>query len=98
MESANVQLVRRGFEAVLAGDLAAVAELLDPEIKWHGGDPSSGCQNREQALGFMRQAASRPGTSRLVEVIDRGDRLVVVLEVPDRHGGDGMQLRANVTT
>ena len=36
MSKENVEIVLRGYQAFVAGDLAAVAELLDPEIEWRG--------------------------------------------------------------
>ena len=54
MSESNAQIARRGFDAMLCGDLKVIAEMLDPEVKWHGGDPSRGCQNRAEALEFMR--------------------------------------------
>ncbi len=38
MSRQNVELVLRGYQAFVAGDLLAVGELLDPEIEWHGVD------------------------------------------------------------
>jgi len=35
----NVERARRGYETALKGDLDALRDLLDPEVKWHGGDP-----------------------------------------------------------
>jgi ketosteroid isomerase-like protein len=32
----NVELVMRGYQAFVAGDLLTVGELLDPDIEWHG--------------------------------------------------------------
>jgi ketosteroid isomerase-like protein len=68
MTETNVELARRGYEAALRGDLEAIREMLDPDVKWHGGDPSppSACQNREQALHFMGEARSRQGIGELV--------------------------------
>lgn len=82
MEETNVELARRGFEAALRGDLVAIAELLDPDVKWHGGDPSSGCQNREEALEFIRMGLSRIGDVDPVEVVGAGDKVVVLLRRP----------------
>jgi ketosteroid isomerase-like protein len=95
MPQSNVEVARRGFEAVMCGDLDAIGELLDPEVKWHGGDSSAegACRNREEALAFMRRARSRNPMGELVDVIDAGDRVVVVIR-PAR----GAELRANLTT
>src|SRR5262249_39300224 len=89
----NVELVRGGFEAALRGDLDAIAELLDPDVKWHGGDPSSGCQNRSDALGFISDGLARVKNIELVDVVGAGDKVVVLLQRP----GDSEPV-ANVTT
>jgi ketosteroid isomerase-like protein len=89
----NVEAARRGFEAAMRGDLAPIEELLDPDVKWHGGDPASGCQDKGEALSFIQQALDNGIKADLVDVIDAGDRVVVVLQ---REGDD--QPRANLTT
>lgn len=95
MSPSNVEIARCGFEAVMRGDFDAIGELLDPQVKWHGGDPSAegACGNREEALAFMRRARSRNPIGELVDVIDAGDRVVVVIR-PARSA----ELRANLTT
>lgn len=95
MSQSNVEIARRGFEAVMRGDLDTIADLLDPEVKWHGGDPSAegACHNREQALAFMRRARSRNPMGELVDVIDAGDRVIVVIRPHEQ-----AELRANLTT
>jgi ketosteroid isomerase-like protein len=101
MSAENVQLARRGYEAMLHNDLEAIAELLAPEVKWHGGDPNAegACRNRGEALGFMRQARGRGRLGELVDVVDAGDRVVVILRrgrgAPN--GGPG-EIVANLTT
>jgi ketosteroid isomerase-like protein len=78
----NVEAARLGFEAALRGDLDAIAELLDPDVKWHGGDPSAAgsCQNRAQALTFMRQSdVIRGGRFELVDVVGVDDKVVVMM-------------------
>jgi ketosteroid isomerase-like protein len=80
MCESNVELARSGFDAALRGDLDVIAELLDPDVKWHGGDPSSGCQNRTEALEFMRNALARRGPLiELVDVVGAGDKVVVIM-------------------
>jgi ketosteroid isomerase-like protein len=78
----NVERARRGFEAALRGDIDAIAPLLDPGVKWHGGDPAGAgaCHSRGEVLEFMRLALTRRGTVELVEVVDAGDRVVVILQ------------------
>lgn len=98
MSKANVERVRNGYAAIARGDLDAVAELLVPDVKWHGGDPDSGfaCHNREQVLAFMRnRAQARMGE--LVEVIDAGNSVVVVMQPPPEDGQTPPR-RANVTS
>jgi len=94
----NGELVRRGFEAARRGDLDALRELLHPDVRWHGGDPSAAgaCANCEQALGVMGEARARGPLPELVDVIEAGEKVVVVL----RHAsgeGEGA-IRANLTT
>jgi hypothetical protein len=93
MSSGNVGAARQGYEAALRGDFEAISALLDPEVKWHGGDPSSGCQNRSEALEFMRQALAGGPIVELVDVMDAGEQVVVVLRPAGQE-----ELRANLTT
>lgn len=96
MSQELVDLARRGYEAVQRGDFDTVREFLDPEVKWHGGDPAAGCQNRRQALGWMQSARERGPIGELVELIDAGDKVVVIMR---RTGDDGQpELVANLTT
>jgi hypothetical protein len=96
MSESNVELARRGYEAALRGDLDVIGELLDPDVMWHGGDPTAegSCHNREEALEFMRQARARRGVGELVDVIDAGDRVVVIMRPPSV-AGEPAALSAN---
>jgi ketosteroid isomerase-like protein len=98
MTQSNVELARRGYEAVMRGDLDAISEIMDPDVKWHGGDPSVGCQNRKQTLGWMRKNWMRRGgpPGELVELIDAGDRVVVIMRRMVE--GEESELVANLTT
>jgi ketosteroid isomerase-like protein len=99
MTETNVELARRGYAAVVRGDLEAIRDLLDPDVKWHAGDPTAEgtCQNRDQAITFMRQARTRAAMGEPVELIDAGDKVVVIMQ---RLADDGVatELVANLTT
>lgn len=96
----NVERVRRGFEAALRGDLDAIAELLDPDVKWHGGDPSAAgaCRTRGETIAFMRQSqVGRGARFELVDVVAAGDKVVVVIR-PASEGAEPRAPIANVST
>jgi ketosteroid isomerase-like protein len=99
MTETTGELARRGYEAALRGDLDAIRELLDPDVKWHDGDPTApgACNNRAQALDFMRQARSRRGVGELIDVVEAGDKVIVIMRPPS-HGGEPAALIANLTT
>ena len=93
-----VELARSGYEAMRRGDFDTVREFLDPDVKWHAGDPTAefACQNRGQALRWMRRARRGGPIGELVELIDGGDKVVVIM---GRIGEDGEpELIANLTT
>lgn len=99
MSTSNIERARAGFAAIQRGDLDEIAELLDPEVKWHGGDPTAegACQNRRQALEFMRQGLRLGRVGQLVDAIDVGDdRVVIVMQPPDEAGVTPPR-RANIT-
>ena len=96
MSQELVELARRGYEAARRGDVDAISEFLDPDVKWHGGDPSSGCQNRKQALAWMRRGRGRGPIGELVDVLDAGDKVVVIMRRTGENGEP--ELVANLTT
>ena len=96
MSEANVERARRGFAAALRGDFEALEQLLDPHVRWHGGDPDAdgACHDRGEALAFMRRALEHGWKGELVDVLGAGDRVVVLLAPADDPG----TVRANLTT
>jgi ketosteroid isomerase-like protein len=78
----NVELARRGFQAVLRGDVDALGALLAPEVCWHGGDPSAAgaCRNRGEALAFIRRSELiQRGRFELIDAVGAGDKVVVII-------------------
>jgi ketosteroid isomerase-like protein len=96
MTETNVEIARRGWEAAQRGELEVIGELLDPDVKWHGGDPSAlgACSNRGEALEFMRDARARRPLPELVDVRGAGDKVVVIMQPLDQPDVQ----TANVTT
>ncbi|MGN6170141.1 MAG: nuclear transport factor 2 family protein [Solirubrobacteraceae bacterium] len=99
MAESNVELVRRGYEAALRGDFDVIAGMLDPAVRWHGGDPNAegACRNKGQALQFMRRAWLQRPLGELVDVVDAGDKVVLILRPPP-DGTGPPATAANVTT
>lgn len=93
MIESNVERARRGYEAIARGDYDTVRELLHPDVKWHGGNPADGCLNRNQALAFLQRAERPSGPVELVEIVDAGERVVLIMRPPH-----DTELRANLTT
>ena len=99
MDVSNAELARRGYEAVARGDLDAVRKFLHPDVRWHAGDPTAfgTCSNRTQALEYIRAARARQRVGDLVDVVDAGEQVVVIMR-PRTETGPGPRLTANVTT
>ncbi len=99
MASDNVELARAGYAAIARGDLRVLDELLAPDVRWPGGDPTAegACRSRDEAKAFIAAAIARGGVGRLVDVVDAGERVVVIMQPPASDGLDP-PLRANVTT
>jgi ketosteroid isomerase-like protein len=95
----DLSRIRDAYEALARGDLGPIRELLDPEVRWHGGDPSApgACHGREEVIAFIERAHRRGTIGELVDVIDAGADVVVILRpAPAQRGQSG--LRANRTT
>ncbi|MCU0307154.1 MAG: nuclear transport factor 2 family protein, partial [Thermoleophilia bacterium] len=91
MGSADVGVIRGGFEAFAHGDVPAVLALLDPATEWTepAGSPWGGAfRGHGEVAGLFATAAARPGPRwRVVpeELVPTG-RGVLAL---GRHTGDG---------
>jgi ketosteroid isomerase-like protein len=99
MSEENVEAARRGYEAIGRGDFAAIADVLAPEVTWHGGDRKArdACRNRDQVLAFLRAAHEQGPIGELIDVIEVGEQVVLVMRHQPAGGGEP-QLRANLTT
>ncbi len=87
-------VVRAAFEALAAGDLARLLELVDPALEWTYLDPDDPdpqpqvCRGRDE----LRRRLGEQGASITVEeIVPCGQRAVVVTRVP---GLDARRARA----
>jgi len=78
----NTDIAREGFAAIARGDVDAISAFLAPDVKWHGGNPADGCQNRGQALAWIRGRDGRGAgpLPALVDVVEAGDRVAVIMQ------------------
>jgi ketosteroid isomerase-like protein len=99
-DMSNVDVARAGFAAIARGDFDAISEFLDPDVTWHGGNPADGCQNRKQALAWIRGRGDRKAgpMPELLDVVAAGDRVAVIMQ-PAPTGEDPQPRRtANLAT
>jgi ketosteroid isomerase-like protein len=101
MSQQNVEIVRAAFEGFLKGDQEKTAQLIDPEVEFHG--TVGGLQEGEIAHGqseidetFEAQDLEAWEERRLEpeEYIDAGDVVVVLLHEYRRGRGSGVELEA----
>ena len=99
MAETNIEIARRGYAAVARRDVDAIRDFLDPDVKWHGGDPNEpgACHNSDDVIAFIERARRHGGVGELIDVVDAGEQVVVVLR-PSAAGDEVPDLRANVTT
>jgi ketosteroid isomerase-like protein len=83
MTATDVQRLREAWDAFSHGDVDAVANVLDPDVRWYGaGDPDAegACRNRDQALAFIRRAVADGVRAELLDLRDAGEHLVAVIQ------------------
>ncbi len=101
MAESNIELVRRGLDSYLRGDVDAVSDLLDPAVRWDGLEGQGSCEGREQALEALRAAASRAEGLQLADAVPFGaDKVMVALvrNPPPAEGSDLPPRVYNVVT
>lgn len=102
MPQSNAEIARQGFAAIARGDLDAITELLHPDVKWHAGDPDAefACHNRTEALAWMRGRPQRGAgpLPELADVVEAGDRVVVIMQPPPSAEDPTPGRTANLTT
>jgi ketosteroid isomerase-like protein len=106
MSQENVELARKGLEALNRGDRATVARLIAPDVEWHSlAGPILGVgtiRGREAMLNFLWQ--DLPGSiegfrASEVEVTDLGnDRVLVVARYQGRGRSSNVEVDQRVAS
>jgi ketosteroid isomerase-like protein len=79
---AERNIAERVRAALESGDLDAIGELLDPDVRWGPpDDPDGGCVNRDQVLDFWRLSRDAGARAAVTEVVEGADTLLVGLQV-----------------
>jgi ketosteroid isomerase-like protein len=96
MSNQNVALIRRAYDAYARGDLAAMLEVVDPDLEWTYLDPTledpqpQVCHGRHELESALARQAGRGLRAQLEEAVGHGDRVMVVVRTP---GVDAYRVR-----
>jgi ketosteroid isomerase-like protein len=99
MSQENVKIVREAFEAFLGGDQEKTAQLIDPEVEFHGtigglqeGQVAHGQSQIDEQFEEVDLEAWEERRLEAEEYIDAGDDVVVLLHEYRRGRGSGVEL------
>jgi ketosteroid isomerase-like protein len=95
MSNENADVIRRAYEAYAMGDLAAMLELVDPDLEWIYLDPTlehptpQVCHGRHELEQVLRHWAEHGLRAELDEVTGSGELVMVGVRTPgvDAHHG-----------
>ena len=101
MSRENVKLVQEAFEAFVGGDREKAAQLVDPEVEFHGtvgglqeGQIARGQSEIDQTFEVEDLEAWEERRLQAKEFIDAGDDVVVLLHEYRRGRGSGVELES----
>jgi uncharacterized protein len=95
MSKENAELIRRAYQAYASGDLAAMLELVDPDLEWTYLDPAlehpapQVCHGRQELEQLLRHWAEHGLRAELEEVTSSDELVMVGVRTPgvDTHHG-----------
>lgn len=80
MSEQNVELARRGHEALVRGDVDAVFALFAPDLSWQGWEPGEGdCHSRAEAMAVIKERLNERSIGELEQIIDIDEERIVVV-------------------
>jgi ketosteroid isomerase-like protein len=95
MSNKSAELIRRAYQAYASGNLAAMLELVDPDLEWTYLDPTleqpipQVCHGRHELEQVLEGWAEHGVRVELEEVISSGELVMVGVRTPgvDAHHG-----------
>jgi|Tabmets5t2r1_1033131.scaffolds.fasta_scaffold05096_5 uncharacterized protein len=93
--SEMADIVRGAYEAFSRGEFDAVVDLLHPEVEWV--PPSDSVEpharrGRDAVREYLAPNIFEEQTAEPLELIERGDRVLVVARVRARAGASGIEI------
>ena len=97
MANADLEALRRGYEAWNRGDLSAVLALVDPDIDWRPGEDAPESGERPGRAGFEEFIESWTESFddlriEPLEFVEVGEHVVTVVRQRGRGHGSGVEL------
>ena len=101
MSAENVEIARRTFEAYARGDAAAALDAIDPDVVYDLTELGAGGEVYRGHLGLQAGLRTWIGAwegyaARLEQVIDAGDKAVVVFTERGRGKGSGLEIEHRI--
>lgn len=101
MPEADVDALRRGYEALNKGDVSVVLELLDPDLEWHepGDSPEAGThRGRDSFERFFRGWIDSFDGFRVEpeRVVAHDDKLIAIVHQSGRGRASGVRVDARL--
>jgi uncharacterized protein len=98
---ANVETLRRAYDALNRGELSLVLDLLDPDIEWHEPplSPHAGThRGRDSFERFLRGWLESFDGFRVEpeRVVERGDELVAIVRQTGTGRASGLQVETRL--
>jgi ketosteroid isomerase-like protein len=89
------ELIRLAYAAYSRGEVDAVLDLMHPDVEWHppptSVDPHP-LQGREAVRDYLAPDFFEDQTAEPIEVIEEGDRIMVVARVRARGRESGVEI------
>jgi ketosteroid isomerase-like protein len=88
MSNENADLIRRAYQAYASGNLAAMLELVDPDLEWTYLDPAlehptpQVCHGRQELEQVLRHWGEHGLRAELEEVTGAGELVMVGVRTP----------------